>query len=110
VLLFGFLLSTITGCRRDAAAWPRGLECGAANRAWPSRSASCLACSSSRRSCAGAFYCLEALHGERRDRSLLFWNRCPVSDRTAVLAKLAVPLIVVPAVAIAVTLASSSSC
>jgi ABC-2 type transport system permease protein len=53
----------------------------------------------------GAVYCLEALHGERRDRSLLFWKSLPVSDRTAVLAKLAVPLIVVPAVAIAVTLA-----
>ena len=52
-----------------------------------------------------AFYCLEALHGERRDRSLLFWKSLPVSDRTAVLAKLAVPLVVVPVVAIAVTLA-----
>jgi ABC-2 type transport system permease protein len=52
-----------------------------------------------------AFYCLEALHGERRDRSLLFWKSLPVSDRTAVLAKLAVPLVVVPVVAIVVTLA-----
>ncbi|MET0556923.1 MAG: ABC transporter permease [Vicinamibacteria bacterium] len=53
----------------------------------------------------GAFYCLEALHGERRDRSLLFWKSLPVSDRTAVLAKLAIPLAVVPLVAMAVTLA-----
>ena len=53
----------------------------------------------------GAFYCLEALHGERRDRSLLFWKSLPVSDRTAVLAKLTIPLLVVPVVAIAVTLA-----
>jgi ABC-2 type transport system permease protein len=53
----------------------------------------------------GAFYCAEALHGERRDRSLLFWKSLPVSDLTAVLAKLAVPLAVVPTVAIAVTLA-----
>jgi ABC-2 type transport system permease protein len=52
----------------------------------------------------GAVYCLEALHGERRDRSLLFWKSLPVSDRTTVLAKLAVPLVVVPVVAIAVTL------
>lgn len=52
-----------------------------------------------------AFYCLEALHGERRDRSLLFWKSLPVSDRTAVLAKLAIPLLVVPVVAIVVTLA-----
>src|SRR5688572_10246532 len=34
----------------------------------------------------GAYYCLDALHGERRDRSILFWKSLPVSDRTAVLA------------------------
>jgi ABC-2 type transport system permease protein len=37
----------------------------------------------------GLFYCLEALHGERRDRSILFWKSLPVSDRTTVLAKAA---------------------
>lgn len=42
------------------------------------------------------FYCLDALFGERRDRSVLFWKSMPVSDRTAVLAKLAVPMIAVP--------------
>jgi ABC-2 type transport system permease protein len=52
-----------------------------------------------------AFYCLEALHGERRDRSLLFWRSLPVSDRTAVLAKLTIPLLVMPALAVAATLA-----
>ncbi len=26
------------------------------------------------------FYCLDALHGERRDRSILFWKSLPVSD------------------------------
>jgi ABC-2 type transport system permease protein len=46
----------------------------------------------------GAFYCLEALHGERRDRSILFWKSLPVSDRTTVLAKAAVPLVVLPAI------------
>ena len=43
------------------------------------------------------FYCLDALFGERRDRSVLFWKSMPVSDRTAVLAKVAVPMLVVPA-------------
>ena len=33
------------------------------------------------------FYCLEALHGERRDRSILFWKSLPISDRVAVLSK-----------------------
>lgn len=44
----------------------------------------------------GFFYCLDALHGERRDRSILFWKSLPVSDRTTVLAKAAIPLVVQP--------------
>ena len=44
----------------------------------------------------GALYCAGALHGERRDRSFLFWKSLPVSDRTAVLAKAAVPMLVLP--------------
>src|SRR6266404_9559956 len=30
----------------------------------------------------GVFYCLDALHGERRDRTILFWKSLPVSDLT----------------------------
>jgi ABC-2 type transport system permease protein len=44
----------------------------------------------------GIFYCLDALHGERRDRSILFWKSLPVSDLTSVLGKLSVPLLVLP--------------
>lgn len=44
----------------------------------------------------GVFYSLEALHGERRDRSILFWKSLPVSDLSTVLSKAAVPLIVIP--------------
>ena len=44
----------------------------------------------------GVFYCLDALYGERRDRSILFWKSLPVSDRTTVLAKAAIPLVVLP--------------
>ena len=29
----------------------------------------------------GVFYCLDALYGERRDRSILFWKSLPISDR-----------------------------
>jgi ABC-2 type transport system permease protein len=46
----------------------------------------------------GAFYCMDALSGERRDRSILFWKSLPVSDRTAVLAKASIPLVVLPVV------------
>lgn len=50
----------------------------------------------------GVFYCLDALHGERRDRSILFWKSLPVSDRVAVLAKVSVPLVVLPAIVFSV--------
>ncbi len=42
------------------------------------------------------FYCLDALHGERRDRSILFWKSLPVSDLTTVLSKATIPLVVLP--------------
>ncbi|HYK90927.1 MAG TPA: ABC transporter permease [Acidobacteriota bacterium] len=45
----------------------------------------------------GVFYCLDALHGERRDRSIVFWKSLPVSDLTAVLSKASIPLAVLPA-------------
>lgn len=47
----------------------------------------------------GLFYCLDALYGERRDRSILFWKSLPVSDRTTVLSKAAVPLVALPLIA-----------
>jgi ABC-2 type transport system permease protein len=42
---------------------------------------------------AALYYSLDALYGERRDRSILFWKSLPISDTTTVLAKLAVPLV-----------------
>jgi ABC-2 type transport system permease protein len=44
----------------------------------------------------GIFYSLDALYGERRDRSILFWKSLPVSDLTTVLSKLTIPLIILP--------------
>ena len=52
------------------------------------------------------FFSLGALHNERRDRSVLFWKSLPVSDLTTVLAKAIVPLAVLPAVALVITLAT----
>ena len=49
------------------------------------------------------FYCLDALYGERRDRSVLFWKSMPVSDLTAVLSKMAVPILVLPVVTFVIT-------
>jgi ABC-2 type transport system permease protein len=49
------------------------------------------------------FYCLDALHSERRDRSILFWKSLPVSDLTTVLAKASIPLVVLPLLVFAIT-------
>jgi ABC-2 type transport system permease protein len=51
----------------------------------------------------GVFYSLDALHGERRDRSILFWKSLPVSDATTVLSKATVPLVVLPLLVFAIT-------
>jgi len=52
----------------------------------------------------GIFYSLDALHGERRDRSVLFWKSLPVSDLTTVLSKASIPLVVLPVFTFAVTI------
>ncbi len=52
------------------------------------------------------FYCLGAMHNERRDRSILFWKSLPVPDLITVLAKASIPMAVLPAVTIGVTLAT----
>ena len=51
----------------------------------------------------GIFYSLDALHGERRDRSILFWKSMPVSDLTTVLSKASIPLVVLPVIVFALT-------
>jgi ABC-2 type transport system permease protein len=50
------------------------------------------------------FYCLDALYGERRDRSILFWKSLPVSDLTTVLSKASIPLMVLPLLTFAITI------
>jgi ABC-2 type transport system permease protein len=52
-------------------------------------------------------YCLEALHGERRDRSILFWKSLPVSDLTTVLSKASIPFVILPGLAFVVTVATN---
>ena len=51
----------------------------------------------------GIFYSLDALYGERRDRSILFWKSLPVSDLTTVLAKFAIPLFILPLLSFVIT-------
>jgi ABC-2 type transport system permease protein len=54
----------------------------------------------------GVFYCLDALHSERRDRSILFWKSLPVSDLTTVLSKASIPLVVLPLLTVGITAAT----
>lgn len=56
----------------------------------------------------GAFYCLDALYGERRDRSILFWKSLPVSDLTTVLSKASIPLVVLPLFTFAIVIATQT--
>ena len=51
----------------------------------------------------GLFYSVDALYGERRDRSILFWKSAPVSDLTTVLSKAAIPIVILPLLAFAIT-------
>lgn len=53
------------------------------------------------------FYCLAALHDERRDRSILFWKSLPLSDRDTVLSKVVVALLVAPLLVIGMGIAAS---
>jgi ABC-2 type transport system permease protein len=54
----------------------------------------------------GVFYCLDALYGERRDRSILFWKSLPVSDSTTLLSKATIPLVILPLVTFAIVVAT----
>jgi ABC-2 type transport system permease protein len=54
----------------------------------------------------GIFYSLDALYGERRDRSILFWKSLPVSDLTTVLSKFAIPLVILPLLSFVITVAA----
>src|SRR5579863_1673051 len=54
----------------------------------------------------GIFYSLDAVRTGRRDRSILFWKSLPVSDVTTVLSKAAIPLVVLPLITVALTVAT----
>jgi ABC-2 type transport system permease protein len=54
----------------------------------------------------GIFYSLDALYGERRDRSIFFWKSLPVSDLTTVLSKLTIPLFILPLLTFAISIAT----
>ena len=99
LILFGFLISTFAGIwekalRLDPVQQPQKL-------AEPYSFAALLIMGTT--FVVAVFYCLDALHGERRDRSILFWKSLPVSDLTVVLSKASIPLVVLPLLTFAIT-------
>ncbi len=97
VALFGFSLSAIAGI------WETPLRLNPAQPQAPYDMAAGLMMLTG--IVVSVFYCLDALHGERRDRSILFWKSLPVSDVTTVLAKASIPLVILPLLTFAITVA-----
>jgi ABC-2 type transport system permease protein len=97
VALFGFSLSSIAGI------WEKPLRLNPAQPQAPYDFAAGLMMLTG--IVVSVFYCLDALHGERRDRSILFWKSLPVSDVTTVLAKASIPLVILPLLTFAITVA-----
>jgi ABC-2 type transport system permease protein len=101
IMLFGFLISTITLPHRMRAAMADAGKLHSVVVMPYDTTAGLILVTAF---LVGVFYCLDALHGERRGRSILFWKSLPVSDRTTVLAKAAIPLVVLPLVSYALIL------
>jgi ABC-2 type transport system permease protein len=97
VALFGFSLGSIAGI------WEKPLRLNPAQPQAPYDMAAGLMMLTG--IVVSVFYCLDALHGERRDRSILFWKSLPVSDAATVVAKASIPLVVLPLLTITITFA-----
>lgn len=98
---FGFIMSTIgLPERRRAVLLLNDVALQRARIEWPYDMVAMMLMFTS--FIVGVFYSLDALHGERRDRSILFWKSLPVSDLTTVLSKLTIPLAVLPLLTFAV--------
>src|ERR1041385_159155 len=104
VVVFGFLASTAGLPERRAAVLMLGPEKARAAIEVPYDVAAMVLIFTA--FIVGVFYCLDALHGERRDRSILFWKSLPVSDLTTVLSKVTVPLVVLPLLSFVITIAT----
>jgi len=101
LILFGFLISTIHLPGKVRAAMTLGPMQQHELLAQPYDFAALLIMATT--FVVAVFYCLDALHGERRDRSILFWKSLPVSDLTTVLSKASIPLVVLPMLTFAIT-------
>ena len=100
IFLFGFLINMITLRRRMHGVWT--LDPAQQHEAldMPYEFAAGLIMGTA--FIVGIFYSLDALYGERRDRSILFWKSLPVSDLTTVLSKVTIPLVILPLLSFAI--------
>jgi len=53
-----------------------------------------------------AFYSLDALYAERKDKSILFWRSMPVTDAETVISKLTTAVVLIPLVTLAIIAAT----
>ena len=102
LILFGFLISMFRLPGMMRAAVGDSTRCNSTS-CWRSHTSSLRSSSWGPLLSSQFFYCLDALHGERRDRSILFWKSLPVSDLITVLSKASIPLVVLPLLTFAIT-------
>ena len=105
-VLLGFLISTVRVPARMRAVWALDPAKRLGSVALPYNVAAAFLILTA--FVVAVFYCLEALHSERRDRSILFWKSLPVSDLTTVLSKASIPLLVLPLLTFAVIFATQT--
>jgi ABC-2 type transport system permease protein len=104
VFLFGFFISTLSLRHRMGGTLP--LDAAHGRDVFASRYEFAGALIMGTALLVGIFYSLDALYGERRDRTIFFWKSLPVSDLITVLSKLAIPLVIVPILSFAITIAT----
>jgi len=103
VFLFGFVVNMVTLRRRIHGVWPPDPQ---QHHVLATRYELAAALIMGTALIVGIFYSLDALYGERRDRSILFWKSLPVSDLTTVLSKITIPLVILPLLSFAITVAT----
>src|ERR1700686_2514359 len=104
LFLLGFFISMLSLRHRMHGVWP--LDSAQGRDVFATRYELAAALIMGTGLIVGVFYTLDALYGERRDRSILFWKSLPVSDLVTVLSKLAIPLVILPLLSFAITVAT----
>jgi ABC-2 type transport system permease protein len=104
VFLFGFFISMLSLRHRMHGVWP--LDSAEGHDVFATRYELAAALIMGTALIVGVFYTLDALYGERRDRSILFWKSLPVSDLITVLSKLTIPLVILPLLSFVISLAT----